>query len=106
MTDSLEVIEIAKEKMTVLCLTYFITSIMEIFSFSLRAMGRASSVTAVCLLCGFGVRAGWVLFFVPLHNTLGMIYLSFPVSAFCAILIYAVIYHFTLKRLKTTRVQS
>ena len=31
---------IARDRMTLLCLTYFVTSIMEIFAFSLRALKR------------------------------------------------------------------
>lgn len=88
MTDSPAVIEIAREKMIVLCLTYFITSIMEVHSFSLNAMQRSHITALVCLICGLAIRSAWVFFVAPLHNSIGMIYLSYPVSAFIAVVIY------------------
>jgi MATE family multidrug resistance protein len=100
MTDSQAVIEIAREKMIVLCLTYFITSIMEVFSFSLRALGAHTCTLVVGIVCGFFIRSSWVWFVWPLNKTLGMIYLSYPVSAFVAVLIYAVSYAFVIKKMK------
>ena len=38
MTDDIDVISIARGRMILLCLTYFITSIMEVMAFSLRAL--------------------------------------------------------------------
>ena len=100
LTDSPTVIEIAKEKLIVLCFTYFITSLMEVFSSALRPMGLSHSVTAVCFVCGLCIRSAWALFIAPLHNTLGMIYLSYPVSALCAFLAYIVLFLVQKKRLK------
>ena len=100
MTNSESVIEIARSKMMVLCLTYFITSIMEIFSFSLRALQRATATTVVCFVCGFVIRASWIYIGVSFKPTLGMIYLSYPVSTLCAVFIYAFVYGDTLKRIK------
>ncbi len=99
LTDDPTVLAIAKEKLTVLCFTYFITSLMEVFSFSLRPMGLSHSVTAVCFVCGLCIRSLWVVLAVPFHNTLGMIYLSYPVSALCALLIYLVLFWKRRKRL-------
>lgn len=103
MTESDSVIRLAKSKMTLLCLTYFLTSIMECFSFSLRALHRSTSVTSVCFICGFLVRAGWIWLAVPYKPTLAMIFVSYPVSAFSAILFYMGIYIYTLKGLKSLK---
>lgn len=99
MTDSESVIALAKSKMTLLCLTYFITTIMEVFSFSLRALHKAGITTVVCFICGFGVRAGWIWLMVPVSPTLPMIFASYPVSAFAAILFYIGIFIYTVKGL-------
>ena len=102
MTDSLAVIEIARDKMTVLCLTYFITSIMEVLSFSLRALGAHTSTLVVGIVCGFFIRSSWVWFIWPLNKTLGMIYYAYPVSALCAVIIYVVSYAFVIKKMKSS----
>lgn len=95
MTDSQAVIEIAKEKMVILCLTYFVTSIMEVFSFSLRAMGYNGCTFVVGVLCGFFIRSAWVWFvWEPLGKGLGTLYYAYPVSAGSAVLIYTVYYCF------------
>lgn len=99
MTDSESVIALAKSKMTLLCLTYFITTIMEVFSFSLRALHKAGITTVVCFICGFGVRAGWIWLVVPLSPSLAMIFASYPASAFAAILFYIGIFIYTIKGL-------
>lgn len=94
-TDSDAVIAIAKEKMVVLCLTYFVTSIMEVCSFSLRAMGYNGCTFVVGVLCGFFIRSAWVWFaWEPLGKGLGTLYYAYPVSAGVAVLIYTVYYAF------------
>ena len=94
-TDSDAVIAIAKEKMVVLCLTYFVTSIMEVCSFSLRAMGYNGCTFVVGVLCGFFIRSAWVWFaWEPLGKGLGTLYYAYPVSAGAAVLIYTVYYAF------------
>ena len=99
LSDSESVVAIAKDKMIFLCLTYFITTIMEVFSFSLRALHRAGITTVVCFICGFGVRAGWIWLVVPIKPTLPMIFASYPVSALSAVILYIGIYLCTLKGL-------
>ena len=82
------VLAIAKDKMILLCLTYFITSIMEILSFSLRAMNNPNITMIVGGICGFGIRGLWAWFIWPLCPTLTVLFQSYPVSAFIAIIIY------------------
>lgn len=92
MTDTPEVIEIAKDRMTLLCLTYFVTSIMEVLSFTLHALRRQKNVLIVCAICGFGVRSCWAWFVWPLHPTLSMLFASYTVSALIAIAFYLFMY--------------
>jgi Na+-driven multidrug efflux pump len=95
LSDSESVVAIAKDKMIFLCLTYFVTSIMEVFSFSLRAMGYNGCTFVVGVLCGFFIRSAWVWFvWEPLGKGLGTLYYAYPVSAGSAVLIYTVYYYF------------
>jgi len=101
LTDNAEIIEIAKGRMTLLCLTYFITSIMEVFSFSLRSLRRQTATMIVSGFCGFGVRCAWAWFVFPHFGTLTMLFASYTVSAALAIVCYLFIYHHTIKKLET-----
>lgn len=100
LTDTPAVVEIAKEKMTFLCLTYFITSIMEVLAFSLHSLHRQKDVFIVCAICGFGIRSSWVWIIWPLHRTISMLFASYTVSALIAILFYLLIYRNTIRKYK------
>lgn len=106
LTDSANVVAIAKDRMTLLCLTYFITTVMEVFSFSLNALHRQTAVMAVCGICGFGIRSAWTFFVYPLAPSLSMLYTSFAVSAGVAIVCYLFITHNTFRRLKEAFVKE
>lgn len=97
LSDDAAVIAIAKDRMTLLCLTYFITSIMEVYAFSLRALKRQKSTMVVGAVCGFGIRCLWRYFVWPLQTTLSMLFACYAVSAFAAILIYIFIYRSAVK---------
>ena len=99
LSDSDSVIAIAKDRMTLLCLTYFVTSIMEVFAFSLRAMKRQKSTMVVGAVCGFGIRCLWRFCVWPLHPTLSMLFACYAISALAAIIIYVIVYRNTLKAL-------
>lgn len=99
MTDSPAVIAIAKDRMTLLCLTYFVTSIMEVFSFSLRALKKQMCTMVVGAICGFGIRCLWCWFVWPLHPTLSMLFACYAISALVAIVIYLFIYRSTMSSL-------
>ena len=92
LSDSDAVIAIARDRMTLLCLTYFVTSIMEIFAFSLRALKRQKSTMVVGAVCGFGIRCLWRFFVWPIKPTLPLLFACYPVSAFVAIIIYLFVY--------------
>ena len=95
-----EVIAIAKTRMTLLCLTYFTSSIMEVLAVSLSSMGHYKNHLAVGIVCGLGARVLWVKAFWPMFGTLFGLYLSFPVSNLLAIAEYAVVFLISIPRLK------
>ena len=97
MTDSPEVIALAIPKMALLCLTYFITSIMEVHYFSLNAMQRSKATAVVCFVCGFGIRSAWSFWISPLYPSLVTVHLPIPISALIATVIYIIYYTSTKK---------
>ena len=101
MTDSPSVIAIGKQQLTVVCFTHFITSLMEVLSFSLRALHRPNCTMVVGFICGFGIRTLWVTVMWPLlGGAVSTLFFAYGVSAFCAMVIYAVIFARTVKREK------
>lgn len=99
MTDSASIIAIGKEQLITVCLTHFITSLMEVFSFSLRALKRPNCTMVVGFVCGFGIRALWVtVIWKPIGGTVGTLFLAYGVSAFCAMITYVIIYARTIKK--------
>lgn len=99
MTDNALIIAIGKEQLITVCFTHFITSLMEVFSFSLRALKRPNCTMVVGFICGFGVRTFWVTAIWDLvGRTVGTLFLAYGVSAFCALVIYIALFIQTMKR--------
>ena len=70
----------AEQRMLVLCLSYFMCGIMQVFQFSMRAMGKSttSMILAIFFVCVF--RIIWLNSFYLLSPTFIMIFISYPVS--------------------------
>ena len=98
LNDDPLVIELAKGRMTLMCLTYFTTSIMEIFHFCMPVFHCQTSAMVVGGICGFGMRTLWALFVWPMNPTLPMLFSCFSMSAIIATVIYIFIYRKALKK--------
>lgn len=99
MTDSASVIAIGREQLIVVCFTHFITSIMEVLSFSLRALKRPNTTMVVGFICGFGIRTLWAtVIWKLLGGSVGVLFLAYGVSAFCAMVVYAIIFLKVMKK--------
>lgn len=100
--DNPAVIAIAKERMTFLCLTYFLTTIMEVMAFSLRSLKHQKSTMVVGAVCG-AMRCAWAWFIWPFFNTLWVLFTIYSTSAFVAIIIYLFVYKGVLKEFKAEK---
>ena len=101
--DGKEVIEIAKLRVTILCLTYFICGIMDCFSCLMRGLGRSVSAMIISLIGACILRVAWLKFLkmMPaLSSNLTLIYITWPVSWIITIGIYLIV---SSKVLKTVR---
>lgn len=102
MTDSASVIAIGKEQLTVVCFTHFITSLMEVLSFSLRALKRPNCTMVVGFICGFGIRTLWAtVIWKLLGGGVATLFMAYGVSAFFAMVIYAIIFANVIKKEKS-----
>ena len=87
-TDSPEAIEYGIVRMTVMGLPYFLCGIQDVLTASLRGLGY-SGVTAVYSLIGLcGLRVLWIAFILPLHRSLGMLFMCMPVSWLAVIVMF------------------
>lgn len=101
MTDSPTVIAIGREQLLVVCFTHFITSLMEVLSFSLRALKRPNCTMVVGFICGFGIRVLWAtVIWHMLGGAVSTLFFAYGVSAFCAMVIYLIIFIRVMKEEK------
>jgi len=80
--------EYAKIRLLVMCTTYFMCSIMECFSYTMRSLGKSISAMIISLVGACGFRLLWVNTFFLLNPTRFMLYLAWPVSWVLTISIY------------------
>ena len=89
-TDSAEAIEYGIIRMTVTGLPYFLCGIQEVLTAALRGMGY-SSISAVLSLIGIcGLRLLWIICILPLHRSIGMLFMCWPVSWLVAIAMFSI----------------
>ena len=89
-TDSAEAIEYGIIRMIVTGLPYFLCGIQEVLTAALRGMGY-SSISAVLSLIGIcGLRLLWIICILPLHRSIGMLFMCWPVSWLVAIAMFSI----------------
>ena len=100
--NSVEVIEAGISRLRVIAATYFLCGIMGIVSSVLRGMGYSISPMITAIACICGIRIVWVYFVFPLDvfNSLGGLYLSFPVSWIIATICYLAIFVYAWRKIK------
>lgn len=102
MTSDPAVIEIARQRLTLLGLTYFICAIMDVLNNSLRALGKSvtAMIISLCFVCIF--RIVWLNSFYLLNPVFTMIYWSYPISWIMSI---AVVLIFLLSAIKKAQLK-
>lgn len=80
MTNDLAVIEIAKIRLNIMCLTFALGSIMDTLTYSLRSLGKSTTamVISIFFVCVF--RIVWLNTFYLLNPIYEMIFWSYPIS--------------------------
>ena len=80
MTDDAMVIEIAKIRLTIMCLTFACGSIMDTLTYALRSLGKSTTamVISIFFVCVF--RIVWLNSFYLLNPVYEMIFYSYPIS--------------------------
>lgn len=99
MTNDAEIIEYAKIRLYIVGAPYFLCGIMEVLSYSLRALGRATTSMFISLFWGCVFRVIWLSTFYLLNPTREMVYFSYPISWIFAIITFLIVLSPILKHL-------
>lgn len=79
-TDNPIAIDYAMERIWILAPTYFMCGIMEIVSYSMRALGKPMTSMVISLLGSCVFRILWLATIWKLNPTFSMIFYSYPIS--------------------------
>lgn len=92
-----EVIAFGIKRLSIICSTYFLCGIMDVIVGTLRGLGYSMLPMIVSLIGACGLRILWIFTIFQCHHTLGMLYISYPITwiiTFCAHMIcYFMIKH-------------
>lgn len=89
----------AVRRMSIICFSYFLCGMMEVFCGAMRAMGK-SITTMIISLCGAcGLRVFWILTVFRYFRSPECVYLSYPVSWFLTNVCYLVFFLITVRAL-------
>ena len=99
-----EILALTKELVTIIQSCYFLCGIMGIISSVLRGLGYSLSpmITAIACICGTRIAWVYLVFPTPTFNSLGGLYVCFPVSWILATACYLVIYTYAWRKIKRT----
>lgn len=92
------VIEAAVSRLTLFAATYFICGIMDVLCGALRGLGNTVAPMLVSVLGACAFRIFWIYCILPFNHTLGMLYLSYPVSWIITGGVHALCYMHSLKK--------
>ncbi len=93
-TDSADAVQFGIQRMTVICLTYFICGMMETMAGMLRGMGKSlhTMIITVVGVCGIRIVFIMTLFKLPLFHTLDWLFLTYPISWTICVAVMLVMY--------------
>lgn len=97
--DAPMAVEAAMTRMWIMLVPYFTLAFMEVGSGILRGMGHSVSSTLISLIGSCLLRMVWIWCVVPLHNTLTMVYLSYPITWTLTALTHFLVGTFVRKKL-------
>jgi len=97
-TKDPHVIEIGTLRVIYVILPLFLNGILDVFTGSLRGMGK-SSLPMIIMVGGIcGVRLAWLWGYFPSHRSLEVIYLSYPISWFITSVVEYILWYYVYHR--------
>ncbi|MBR0189653.1 MAG: hypothetical protein IJQ23_04645, partial [Clostridia bacterium] len=102
MTDSPEVVAEARRLLLILCFTYWVCNCMDMFGYSLRALGKSVVSFVVCFMGIIVFRLVWIAILINFWQSTLMVYLCWPISWVLTGTVLAIILTLHIKRLGAT----
>jgi len=103
-SSDMEVIRYGMLRMSVICTTYCLCGIMDVFVGALRGMGYSFMPMVVSLLGACGLRIIWIFTLFQWNRSLWNLYLSYPVSWLITGAVHALCY--VIVRKKYTKIYN
>ena len=98
-TEEPDVIASAMEVLSYTTLTYFMCGIMDLFPGALRGMGFSAAPMVLSIIGTVGTRLVWIYGIFPMHRSLSVLFVSYPVSWLLTIVMQVTCYLILKKRL-------
>ena len=100
MTDSENVMWYAKQRIIVLCSTYYLCGIMEVFIYSLRAINKSIRSMIISIIFACVYRIFWVKLIFPLCAEMYFLYFAWPTSWILSIIVGAIVFTKEFRKFK------
>ncbi len=98
--SNIDVINIGIKRMRVICTTYYLCGMMDVFVGGLRGLGYSVLPMFFSLLGAVGIRIVWVATIFQQNHTLEILYLTYPVSWIVTIIFHLCCYLIVYKKVK------
>lgn len=96
-----QVVKYSFDRILLVCLPYFICGIMEIFSYTMRALGKSTTSMIICLLGSCVLRIIWVNVMFAFIKSYTLIFVSYPATWIITSLALFIVLVPMLKKLKS-----
>jgi Na+-driven multidrug efflux pump len=101
--DSSEIVDYAFRRVLIICLPYFLCGVMEVLSFSMRALGKSFMSMIISLLGSCVLRIIWVNVMFSFFPSYDLIFVSYPATW---IITGVILFAFLSKMLKELKVEA
>ncbi len=96
--DNEPAVTVGMVRLSVLCFSYVLCGVMDVFGSTLRSFGRSFSSMIICLLGSCLLRIVWIYTVFPLFGTIEWVYISYPVSWLLTGAVLFVFYRYVIKK--------
>ncbi len=99
-SGDVEVVKYSFDRILIVCLPYFMCGIMEIFSYTMRALGKSTTSMIICLLGSCVLRIIWVNVMFAVIPSYVLIFISYPATWLITAVTLCIVLLPMLKKLK------
>ncbi len=98
-TGDAYVVDVAAERLLIVCTPYFLFGIMDVYSSALRGFGKSTSSMLINLFCTCVFRLVWIKVMLGIMDEVYIIYWAYPISWFLAAAGMMIYYEIVIRKL-------